>query len=191
MPVDRLFVWCTDRPAGEGRRALLRADLVCTGLAVPRRSAEVARCPARDPAQQASDPVRPGSSPQPQPGADPHLASGRPCRRGQEASDTAAGSWEASRRPEWPSLVARHPPSRRPARGGRQQRILCSRPREARPLPPAPRASRVYRSSAGRTLTQPGVSCPESPRSCLTRLCWREERNSQHSLRDPRPDGHS
>ena len=38
--------------------------------------------------------------------------------------------------------------------------------------------------------TQPGASCPESPRGCPTRLCWREERAPSTQSR-PRPGGHS
>ena len=48
-------------------------------------------------------------------------------------SDTVAGPWRASRRPEWPFLAARYT-FKAGLRGGRQQHTPCSRTREAQPL---------------------------------------------------------
>ena len=95
---------------------------------------------------------------------------------GRRAADPSSPPW----RPDIPS--------RRPARGGRQQRTPRSQPEDAGAAT-GPTSKPVCRSSAGRTPTQPGASRMESPRRCLTRLWWRE--GAPALSRDPagRPAG--
>ena len=102
--------------------------------------------------------------------------------------DTAAGSWEASRRPSSPPWRPDTPLEAAPEEGDSSALLAASQRTQA--LPPAPRASRVCRGSAGRTLTQPGASWMKSLKNCLMRLCQTEgSASSTHSR--PRPGGHS
>ena len=171
LPVDHLFVWCTDRPAGEGLQAL-RGRASCAQvspcLADPQKLRGV-QLEARSAARRRSPPgfwaalqTRP-----------------RSC-------DTAAGSWEASRRPSSPPWRPDTPLEAAPDEGGSSALLAASQ--RTQTLPPAPRASRVCRSSAGRTPTQPGASWPESPRSRPTRL-RRTEGKSPSTHSRPRPGG--
>ena len=98
-------------------------------------------------------------------------------------SDTAAGSWRASRRPEWPFLAARYT-----FRGG-----LPGRETAAHSLQSDQGGAAAAVSTEGKIGSAEAVrpdtrsargELMESPRSCPTRLC-RTEGSAQHSVETP------
>ena len=104
-----LFVWCTDRPRMPSPAAPSEDEPRVHGSqrVLPDPQEQLARCLAEVPPSTAGGPVQPGIPTRSQRMSTTWPLAG-PADACSGASDTAAGSWRASRRPGWPFLVARH-----------------------------------------------------------------------------------
>ena len=151
---------------------------------LPGPQEQLARCLAEAPLGTAGGPAQPGSIPRPQPAHVHHLASGGPAGASSGASDTAAGSWKASRRPEWPFLVARYTfkvglPGRETAAHSLQS--------DQGGIAAASTVGKIGSTEAVRADTRSARGeLTESPRSCPTRLC-RTEGSASNTQSRPLP----
>ena len=164
-------------------------NLVCMGLNVSSRSTEACEVSSRGPARHGR---RSGAARYPTPAASACPPLGLWVVLQVRAQELVIQQQDPGRRvadpsgpPWWPDIPLRG----RLAEEGDSGALLAASQR-MQALPPAPRASRVCRGSAGRTLTQPGASWMKSLKNCLMRLCQTEgSASSTHSR--PRPGGHS
>ena len=173
MPVDHSFVWCMCRPVDSRLQGLSKLCMHRSRHAS--QSREVARCPARGPL---SSPAQIPTWLLAGPADEAKKLAIQQQDPGRRVADPSGPPW-------WPDIPLRG----RLAEEGDSGALLAASQR-MQALPPAPRASRVCRGSAGRTLTQPGASWMKSLKNCLMRLCQTEgSASSTHSR--PRPGGHS